>query len=50
MIDEQKIKTNILSFMKDHDNVVRSASLNKIYMDNNLVISYIQPVDVQAEL
>ena len=36
--------------MKDHDNIVRSASLNRIYMDNNLVISYIQPVDVSAEL
>jgi hypothetical protein len=49
-IDEQKIKKNVSTLMSDHDKIIRSASLNKYYIEKHLVIGYIQKVDVLDEL
>jgi hypothetical protein len=36
--------------MSDHDKIIRSASLNKYYIEKHLVIGYIQKVDDFDEL
>lgn len=49
-IDEEQIRKNVMSIMEAHDKVVRSASLNKLYLESNLVIGYVRKTDTSLEL
>lgn len=40
-IDEEKIKENMKSILKEKDEISKSISLNKLYIDQNLVVGYL---------
>lgn len=40
-IDEEKIKENMKVILKEKDEISKSISLNKLYIDQNLVVGYL---------
>ncbi|KAM3132183.1 hypothetical protein pb186bvf_015778 [Paramecium bursaria] len=40
-IDEEKIKENMKNILKEKDEISKSISLNKLYIDQNLVVGYL---------
>ena len=41
-IDEEKIKLNMENIKKEKNEVIRSAGLNRLYMEENLVMGYME--------
>ncbi len=48
-MDEETIRENMKNIMKEKDALTRSVSLNKLYIDQNLVVGYLEvnPEDLQ---
>jgi serine/threonine-protein kinase ULK/ATG1 len=41
-MDEESIRENMKNIMKEKDALTRSFSLNKLYIDQNLVVGYLE--------
>ena len=50
-MDEESIRENMKNIMKEKDALTRSVSLNKLYIDQNLVVGYLEinPEELQKE-
>ena len=41
-MDEENIREKMRNIMKDKETLARSVSLNKLYIDQNLVVGYLE--------
>jgi serine/threonine-protein kinase ULK/ATG1 len=41
-MDEESIRQNMKNIMQEKDALTRSVSLNKLYIDQNLVVGYLE--------
>lgn len=48
IIEESQIKNNLEQLLKDKDELSKSESLNKLYLETNLVVGYLEPAELVA--